>query len=416
MTDKALVICPCVAENLGLAASGPRSLIGCILPIRNDPWLNAAPVTWAEFAGDNGDIKFPLRVPILPETHEIHLYDVQRCCRRKNELDLAYEVQVGQAVTAGYFGGYSAKMQDIGKRELLGLEQGVVRKAAVSTEKSEHAMYMDYARRLVRDLEGKGIVRTAVETTNLAVHSAEHDILSAECIRTFPSVSFPATLLLRREEVETEKVPGHSIITALASGGGKRRKRAYQEPPFDLMYGFRGTGAGQELYSPYEMIREWTMEKVLPPTSDSAPCRSRFTAAGLRHREECKAAKQAPEYEAGEHYECIAADGRILIPDLPELHNLRHRWVWERRPRPHVPVWSFAKVPKTNISPEENARMLCVYMRPWTLHAKYVSTDVPLLSQMRRVSPQKLSGDVTESAPADSASANRDAVEAGVWR
>ena len=95
---------------------------------------------------------------------------------QENELDLAYEVQVGQAVTAGYFGGYSAKMQDIGKRELLGLEQGVVRKAAVSTETSEHAMYMDYARRLVRDLEGKGIVRTAVETTNLAVHSTGKDI------------------------------------------------------------------------------------------------------------------------------------------------------------------------------------------------------------------------------------------------
>ena len=88
MTDHALLVCPCVAANLGVAASGPRSLIGCILPIRNDPWLNAAPITWAEFAGDNGDIKFPLRVPILPETHEVRLYDVQRCCRRKMSLIL----------------------------------------------------------------------------------------------------------------------------------------------------------------------------------------------------------------------------------------------------------------------------------------------------------------------------------------
>ena len=245
MTDHAVVVCPCVAESMELAASGPRSLIGCILPIRNDPWLNAAPVTWAEFAGDNGDIKFPLRVPILPETHETRLYDVQRCCRKKSELDLAYEVQVGQAVTAGYFGGYSAKMQDIGRRELWALEQGVVRKVKVDMETSESKAYRKYAERLVRYLDGKGIVRTAVETTNLAVHNAEHDILRAECIRTFPSVSFPATLLLRLEEVETGKVPGHSIIVALASGGNARRKRAYQEAPFDLMYGFRGSGAGQ---------------------------------------------------------------------------------------------------------------------------------------------------------------------------
>ena len=62
-------------------------------------------MTWAEFSGDNGDIKFPLRVPILPETHEIHLYDIKRCYGRKTKLDLAYEVQVSQSVTAGYFGG-----------------------------------------------------------------------------------------------------------------------------------------------------------------------------------------------------------------------------------------------------------------------------------------------------------------------
>ena len=120
-----------------------------------------------------------------------------------SELDLAYEVQVGQAVTAGYFGGYSAKMQHIGRRELLSLEQGIVRKATAGHTSSDSKAFKDYAKRLVRDLEGKGIVRTAVETTNLAVHSDERDVLSAECIRTFPSVTFLATLLLRREEGDT---------------------------------------------------------------------------------------------------------------------------------------------------------------------------------------------------------------------
>ena len=31
---------------------------------------------------------------------------------------MLYDMQAGQAVTAGYFGGYSAKMQDIGVKEL----------------------------------------------------------------------------------------------------------------------------------------------------------------------------------------------------------------------------------------------------------------------------------------------------------
>ena len=66
MTDKALLVCHCIAERRGLASTGPRSAIGSILVSRNDPWLNAAPTAWSEFSGDNGDIKFPMRTPVLP--------------------------------------------------------------------------------------------------------------------------------------------------------------------------------------------------------------------------------------------------------------------------------------------------------------------------------------------------------------
>ena len=51
-----------------------------------------------------------------------------------------------------------------------------------------------YARRIVKDLELKGTVRTAVEGMNLSLDwRDESDILAAECIRTFPTVTFPAT-------------------------------------------------------------------------------------------------------------------------------------------------------------------------------------------------------------------------------
>ena len=65
-----------------------------------------------------------------------------------------------------------------------------------------------YARRLVKDLELKGTIRTAVEGVNLSLHWNDADILVAECIRTFPTVTFPATLLLKREEAETNKQGG----------------------------------------------------------------------------------------------------------------------------------------------------------------------------------------------------------------
>ena len=61
----------------------------------------------------------------------------------------------------------------------------------------------------MKDLELKGTIRTAAEGVKLSLHwSDEADILAAECIRTFPTVTFQATLLLKREETETNKLSG----------------------------------------------------------------------------------------------------------------------------------------------------------------------------------------------------------------
>ena len=101
----------------------------------------------------------------------------------------------------------------------MSMVQGVLRKAEVSSQETEAKAYLEYSRRLVRDLEGKGIVRTAVEATNLNVNTDENDVLRAECIRTFPTVTFPATLLLKREEIETGKVAAASVIAAVGVTG-----------------------------------------------------------------------------------------------------------------------------------------------------------------------------------------------------
>ena len=45
-------------------------------------------------------------------------------------------------------------------------------------------------------------------------------------------------------------------------------------------------------------------------------------------------------------------------------------------------VWSYAKIPRRNLSPEENARLLSIYMRPWTLNPVDVTARCPLLSDM----------------------------------
>ena len=99
----------------------------------------------------------------------------------------------------------------------------------------------------------KGTIRTTVESVNLSLYSDHSDVLMAGCIRTFPTVTFPASLLLKREEVETLTVSGASIIAALHHGHGNKARMCI-ESPFDLMDGFRGSERAVDLLSPYEML------------------------------------------------------------------------------------------------------------------------------------------------------------------
>ena len=222
-----------------------------------------------------------------------------------------------------------------------------------------------YSKRLLKDLEAKGTIRTAVEGWNLSLHAAAQDYLRAECLRTFPTVTLPASQLLRREEVETGRTSGR-MATAMFHGKGDGR-RTWTEAPVDLLYGFRGNSYNVDLLSAYEMMMHWSLERVLPPKPDEKDPTAQWTIEGITARKAAKAAKETFMPIAGVHYKVLPAEDRILLPDLPALCSLPDRWFWKRRTHPHVPVWSYAKIPRSRFSPEENARLLSVYMRPWTL-------------------------------------------------
>ena len=72
----------------------------------------------------------------------------------------------------------------------------------------------------MKDLEMKGTIRTSVEGINLSLHMNHPDVLMGECVRTFPTVTFPAMALLKQEEIETLIVSGASAIAALHHGHG----------------------------------------------------------------------------------------------------------------------------------------------------------------------------------------------------
>ena len=95
------------------------------------------------------------------------------------------------------------------------------------------------------------------------------------------------------------------------------------------------------------------------------------------------------------------------------MSGLRHFWMWTRHARPHVPVWSYSRVPKSTLSPNENARLLNVYMRPWTLNLAEVSEDNVLLSEMAQIPNESKScdGAKTLSEPPSSDSSKKRRVE-----
>ena len=105
MTDVPLLVCGCIATERGFQQRGPRSLLGCVLPARNHPYLNAGPRTWVAFCADNGDIKFPHRFPILKETHELLETHSESCGSMSDNVPMIYDLQAALTAAAGYFGG-----------------------------------------------------------------------------------------------------------------------------------------------------------------------------------------------------------------------------------------------------------------------------------------------------------------------
>ena len=132
LCEAPLLVCRCIAAERCLPTTGPRSVLGTVLPARNNEWLNAGPRALVAFTGSNADIKFPHRLPILPESHEVLLYDAKRanCCRPGDLRAQACDLQAGMAAAAGYFGGCTSKKQDIGEKVLKRLSATLTRTQA----------------------------------------------------------------------------------------------------------------------------------------------------------------------------------------------------------------------------------------------------------------------------------------------
>ena len=91
--------------------------------------------------------------------------------------------------------------------------------------------------------------------------------------------------------------------------------------------------------------------------------------------------------------EKVVNDCSFLFPFLPadrmfsgavpkRYVELRHSWLLMRRQRPVIPCPEQCPLPSRRMSKDRRAKILSVYLRPWTLASKLACRSVPLLKKL----------------------------------
>ena len=373
-----VLICKGLAKQKNLPWKGRRSMLGHILGRRNNPWLNGtAPGLAIALSGSNTDVKINDLLPITATTHENEICE-QRCipkdsAKRQRVLRrLAQRVTKIQSQRNGYFGGYICKRQRIGKTEIRKCINKMQKLRELNHDKSQYQQQRAVSGRMITDIEMNGTVRGAVEEFNLCTNLHGNDALFAECIRSFASVTTDAQNWLYRMQVETDKV-AKKQITAMVPGNKRPHLRGRQPIPDVDIYGFRPLDTPFGHLCAFEFLRYWTAEPLEPPSRSDPHPRTEWTTEGRKLRGTAEFKNGNVKLSPGKHYRVIeqktpGANGYWTFPSEPErvYKVLRHSWVIVRRPRPYVPVLIGAKVPDGATQPEETAKYLSAFFRPWT--------------------------------------------------
>ena len=98
--------------------------------------------------------------------------------------------QIAQDAQAGHACDYCSKRQPMAFNECREACKGHRKLAATISAEPLNRVGKRHAMRIMSDAYGKGIVRAQVENNNLRAYAKEHDITSAESIKTCQTVSF----------------------------------------------------------------------------------------------------------------------------------------------------------------------------------------------------------------------------------
>ena len=376
-------------------------MLGAIKGRRNDEWLNGSHPALLVSLRCNSDVQVPYRFPITAHTHANELCSLSECCG-DDDAAIVFAAQVAQDSQCGYACDYGNKRGPLAVNEAKEMQKGISQLGErLLDSKVPHSLpyvFNRFKQRLLSDSYGKGVVRSAVETTNLQTQSRDNNVCAAETVIAGPlTVTF-----LGKEFVDLlEKVSGTAASpTARHSVHVDRRvpRRAKLNLDKDdaFFYGFRGTNCKVRYLSAFEFKR-W-VDVVMPrlPTSmeahekDSAKGRNQvsLTASG-EQKLKAMAEDETVDLIPGRDYMVISEPseeaGWLSFANHVRTESWRHSWIMRFRQRPIVPVFAGSPLPKGSAGQDErNSMLLMAYFHPWTLIDTDHCSRVPFLGSLKQ--------------------------------
>lgn len=255
------VVCPGMADVLGLPQVGRKNALGMLHGPRSDPNLNGSSGVLLAMGRDNSDVQIPYRLPICAATRS-HMCGKDCVRLAAEQRGWAKQMQraatMAQAAQVGYQTDYANKGHAAALHECKEFGKG---HETLSTEQLKEASqpYVSkrHVQRLVADCCARGRVRGAVETENLNLHAAMHSC-AGEFWTSFPYTHFPGqdflSLTEDAMEVDIEKLQYRlQAHSGRPKKGGDNVSLAHQ----GVFYGFRGCSKFLHQLSAYEWVSGW---------------------------------------------------------------------------------------------------------------------------------------------------------------
>ena len=369
--DKVRVICRGNARKFAQSTAGRRNALGVVLDKRDDPWLSGTMHAFTLMLFGNSHTAINFRVPLAETTHD---EDCQRGCLAKNMLPKLQRAMAQAARrSTRYFTGYLQKPQPLGKKELQQAAKQLHFLEDTAAKDDPAAHYRKVVHRVFGDLEFRCSVRPVTEEFMLAGFSNMNDPTTAECIRSFPVVPFLGmdwlSILDAVTDVRHKIEPPNPYKTTIKTSE---------------IYGWRGADERVFHLSPWEFLKWWSVKKLQPPTKNATE-----DGQGLSVwvRKEGTDRKPVDGWQYGRDYiwkHPVPKSRAANLVRLPQCNGCSRvqEYYLERRTEPLIPYPTTCPLPKPDMSKDAQARLLNVYLRPWTLDLKNATPHVPHISAL----------------------------------